>query len=56
MAKGSTKMCVSQEMRKQGRLRQGWRDDVEEAMETRDVAEEGTYRGEDWRMGAEERR
>jgi hypothetical protein len=43
---------VPQEKRKQGRPKRGWRDDVKEATEARDRAEQDCCRREEWRLGA----
>jgi hypothetical protein len=44
---------VPQEKSKWGWPRRGWRDDIREAMEARDCAEEKCYRREEWRLRAE---
>jgi hypothetical protein len=47
---------VPEEKCEGGRPRQGWRDEVKEAMEARDFADEVCCRRENWRLGPEKRR
>jgi hypothetical protein len=47
---------VPQEKRERGRPKRAWRDDMKEAMETRNLDKEDCYRREEWRLGSEKRR
>lgn len=47
---------IPAERRKRGRPRRSWRDDIDEAMKTRQLEEDMCYDRREWRLGTEKRR